>query len=95
MQRITTYEKFVTLPEGTERRRTHTFTHVAGKDTVVREYHLVLPDGTTYTYDLREQQEGETAEEYKAYRDEHTAQYPDAVKAFHAAVKDYRESLAN
>lgn len=82
MQRITTYEAIAKNEHGTLRRRTHTFTHVAGKDTVIREYHLVLADGATHTYDLRDQQEGETPEDYKAYRDDHTAQYHDDVKTF-------------
>lgn len=82
MQRITTYQTIATNENGTLRRRTHTFTHVAGEDTVIREYHLALADGTTHTYDLRDQRDGETAEEYKAYRDEHTSGYPEAVKSF-------------
>lgn len=88
MQRITTYEVIAKTDNGVLRRRTHTFTHVAGKDTVLREYHLVLPDGSAHVYDVRDQQEGESAEEYKAYLDGHTAKYHNDVKAFLANVRD-------
>lgn len=93
MQRITTYETVIKRPEGHERRRTHTFTHVAGKDTTVREYHLALPDGSIYVYDMRDQQEGETDAEYAKHKKAHAALYPDAVKAFHKAVKGQRAGL--
>lgn len=88
MQRITTYEVIAKTDSGVLRRRTHTFTHVAGKDTVLREYHLALPDGAIHVYDVREQQEGESPEEYKAYRDGHTAKYHKDVKSFLANVHD-------